>query len=74
MKTSIGALAGLLLAGMAWMPSAQAQGTWARLKACSADSCRWAFYDFSRNHSRTWCTMAECGNRAKARAYRARKR
>ena len=28
MKTSIGALAGLLLAGMAWMPSAQAQGTW----------------------------------------------
>ena len=28
MKTSIGALAGLLLAGMASLPSAQAQGTW----------------------------------------------
>src|SRR5437763_16775196 len=28
MKTSIGALAGLLLAGMASTPSAQAQGTW----------------------------------------------
>jgi hypothetical protein len=28
MKTSIGALAGLLLAGLASMPSAQAQGTW----------------------------------------------
>ena len=28
MKTNIGVMAGLLLAGMAWMPSAQAQGTW----------------------------------------------
>jgi predicted RNA-binding Zn ribbon-like protein len=31
------------------------------------------FYDNSKNHSGTWCQMAECGNRAKVRAYRARK-
>ena len=51
---------------------AAAEGTWERLKACPADDCHWAFYDFSRNHSRTWCTMSTCGNRAKARTYRAR--
>jgi predicted RNA-binding Zn ribbon-like protein len=49
-------------------------GTWERLKACPADDCLWAFYDRSRNHSRTWCEMEDCGNRAKARAYRARQR
>jgi len=49
-------------------------GTWARLKACPADDCRWAFYDHSRNRSGTWCRMQECGNRAKARAYRERHR
>jgi len=49
------------------------EGTWARLKACRAEDCRWAFYDHARNHSRTWCSMAVCGNRAKARAYRSRR-
>jgi predicted RNA-binding Zn ribbon-like protein len=48
--------------------------TWQRLKVCAADDCLWAFYDRSRNHSATWCEMAECGNRAKARAYRERQR
>jgi predicted RNA-binding Zn ribbon-like protein len=49
-------------------------GTWSRLKVCPADDCQWAFYDHSRNHSRTWCEMEECGNRAKARAWRERQR
>ena len=54
--------------------SAMADGTWERVKSCQADSCRWLFYDHSRNRSSTWCTMAVCGARAKARAYRARRR
>jgi predicted RNA-binding Zn ribbon-like protein len=49
-------------------------GTWARLKVCPEDTCRWAFYDSSRNCSGTWCTMASCGNRHKARHYRDRRR
>jgi predicted RNA-binding Zn ribbon-like protein len=49
-------------------------GTWARLKACRNDTCRWAFYDHSKNRSGHWCAMAECGNRAKAREYRSRRR
>ena len=52
--------------------SAMADGTWARLKACRADDCQWAFYDHARNHSRHWCSMAVCGNRTKARTYRRR--
>jgi hypothetical protein len=45
---------------------------WRRLKICPADDCLWAFFDQSRNRSRTWCSMSSCGNREKARAWRAR--
>jgi predicted RNA-binding Zn ribbon-like protein len=51
---------------------AQADGTWERMKACPWHTCHVAFYDHSRNHSRTWCSMAVCGNRAKAQTYRRR--
>ena len=51
---------------------AQAEGTWDRLKACPWHTCQVAFYDHSRNRSRNWCSMAVCGNRAKAAAYRKR--
>ncbi len=53
---------------------AMADGRWERLKACSAEGCAWAFYDRTRNRSGRWCSMAVCGNRAKVRAYRARRR
>ncbi|MCG3040358.1 CGNR zinc finger domain-containing protein [Streptomyces sp. S1A] len=49
-------------------------GTWRRLKVCPSEGCQWAFYDHSKNRSGTWCQMAECGNRAKVNAYRARHR
>ncbi|MFI5605770.1 CGNR zinc finger domain-containing protein [Amycolatopsis sp. NPDC051903] len=48
------------------------RGDWVRLKICPADDCLWAFYDESRNRSRTWCSMRVCGNREKARTWRAR--
>src|SRR6266851_1383260 len=47
-------------------------GTWPRLKVCSADDCRWAFYDRSPTKSGCWCSMAGCGSRAKSRAFRQR--
>jgi predicted RNA-binding Zn ribbon-like protein len=49
-------------------------GTWARLKACRKESCRWAFYDLSKNGSGAWCSMAVCGNRVKAQRRRARQK
>ena len=51
--------------------AAAAEGSWRRLKACR--NCRWAFYDYSKNRSATWCAMALCGNRLKTRTYRARR-
>jgi predicted RNA-binding Zn ribbon-like protein len=59
---------------MAAVAQASVEGSWARLKACPEDTCRWAFYDRSKNHSAKWCSMQTCGNMAKARAYRARHR
>jgi CGNR zinc finger/Putative stress-induced transcription regulator len=53
---------------------AVASGTWDRMKICRSPDCRWAYYDHSRNRSRAWCSMAACGNRAKARAFRTRGR
>jgi predicted RNA-binding Zn ribbon-like protein len=49
---------------------AMAGEDWPRLKLCGSRSCRWAFYDLSRNHSSRWCKMASCGNRQKARRFR----
>jgi predicted RNA-binding Zn ribbon-like protein len=51
-----------------------ADGTLDRLKICSNDVCRWAYWDASRNRSGRWCTMAVCGNRIKSRAFRGRSR
>jgi predicted RNA-binding Zn ribbon-like protein len=49
-------------------------GTWPRLKVCARDTCRWAFYDASRNQARRWCSMAGCGNHVKMkRAYAVRR-
>jgi predicted RNA-binding Zn ribbon-like protein len=65
-----GALARLAAAAV----TAQWDGSWERLKVCPADDCQWAFYDTSKNRSRTWCSMRVCGNRTKTRTYRRRHR
>lgn len=40
-----------------------------RVGECKGDDCGWLFMDMSRNHSRRWCDMGDCGNRAKARRF-----
>ncbi len=44
------------------------------VRECEGDICDWLFVDTSRNHLRRWCSMAECGNRAKAQRFLAHKR
>ena len=45
-----------------------------RVKKCADPICGWLFLDTSRNGSRRWCDMRDCGNRAKAsRFYKRRK-
>ncbi|HEU5055742.1 MAG TPA: ABATE domain-containing protein [Kofleriaceae bacterium] len=43
-----------------------------RIRMCASDTCAWVFLDTSKNHSRRWCDMKQCGNRAKARRFHAR--
>lgn len=50
-----------------------ASGDWPRLKQCPDHECGWVFWDATRSRTRRWCTMRVCGNRAKVRAYSARR-
>ncbi len=45
-------------------------GNWNRVKECPALDCHWLFVDTSRNGSREWCSMQDCGNRDKVRRFR----
>ena len=45
----------------------------ARVRTCSSPSCQWLFVDTSKNHHRRWCSMKQCGNRAKVRRFYAKK-
>ncbi|MFN2602454.1 MAG: CGNR zinc finger domain-containing protein [Gemmatimonadaceae bacterium] len=40
-----------------------------RLRCCANPKCGWFFIDRSRNNSRRWCKMRECGDRAKSKRY-----
>jgi predicted RNA-binding Zn ribbon-like protein len=50
--------ADLLASGQAW-----------RVRRCQDARCGWLFLDSSQHHRRRWCSMDECGNRAKARRH-----
>lgn len=41
------------------------------VRACGSPDCRWLFLDTSKNHTRRWCDMRLCGNRMKARRFKA---
>jgi predicted RNA-binding Zn ribbon-like protein len=45
-----------------------------RVRACDNPECRWLFLDTSKNHTRRWCDMKVCGNRMKARRFKAQHR
>lgn len=53
---------------------AMAQDSWKRLKICRDDTCAVVFYDYSKNQSRSWCSMDVCGNRNKVRNFRRREK
>jgi predicted RNA-binding Zn ribbon-like protein len=45
-----------------------------RVRECAGPDCGWLFLDLTKNHSRRWCDMDDCGSRAKAKRYYRRKR
>jgi predicted RNA-binding Zn ribbon-like protein len=64
-EAALGRIVAAVFAGMG-------EEEWTRLKLCGSTSCRWVYYDQSKNHSSRWCKMASCGNRQKARRFRER--
>jgi predicted RNA-binding Zn ribbon-like protein len=49
-------------------------GNLSRVRACAGEGCGWLFLDRSKNRSRQWCTMEDCGNASKVRRFRERLR
>ncbi|MFJ7061357.1 CGNR zinc finger domain-containing protein [Streptomyces microflavus] len=64
-----------------WAPAWHAADNWLhlvadrpdRIRPCANDTCVLHFYDISKNGTRRWCSMAGCGNRAKAQRHYARR-
>jgi predicted RNA-binding Zn ribbon-like protein len=50
------------------------RGDLSRIRECGGEECGWLFEDISKNRSRQWCNMQDCGNLAKVRRYRSRLR
>jgi predicted RNA-binding Zn ribbon-like protein len=65
---------GFLATLLAALVQSSIDGTFRRLKVCRSDTCQWTFYDNSKNGCGAWCSMRSCGSRAKAKAYRTRRR
>ncbi len=47
-------------------------GDLSRVRVCGGERCGWLFVDTSKNRSRRWCDMQDCGNVAKVRRFRTR--
>ncbi|MFI5384977.1 MAG: CGNR zinc finger domain-containing protein [Fimbriimonadales bacterium] len=45
-----------------------------RVRECASETCGWLFIDHSKNRSRRWCSMSDCGNLEKAKRFQERKR
>lgn len=71
---SAGGVDGALGAIVAISLLADLDGSWDHLKECAGRDCDAVFFDRSKNHSGRWCSMSTCGNRAKVRAWRERRR
>jgi predicted RNA-binding Zn ribbon-like protein len=63
--------------GMVALDAAQMLGTpaqRARIRVCASETCSARFYDRSPAGRRRWCSMRACGNEAKVRRHRERRK
>jgi len=67
--------AAALLAPVVWSGTGLLLGSrLARVRHCANERCLWLFLDDSKSGTRRWCSMAACGNRAKAHRHYARRK
>ena len=62
----------LVESAMAWVDAIRS-GERERMRICAAGDCDAVLVDFSRNRSKRYCDVGNCGNRANVAAYRARR-
>jgi predicted RNA-binding Zn ribbon-like protein len=66
---------GRLLAPVAWSAAdLLASDLVHHVRQCADAECGWLFVDTTKNHSRRWCAMNDCGSHAKAKRYYQRKK
>jgi predicted RNA-binding Zn ribbon-like protein len=66
---------GRLLAPVAWSAAdLLASDQVHRVRQCADAECGWLFVDTTKNHSRRWCAMSDCGSHAKSKRYYQRKK
>jgi predicted RNA-binding Zn ribbon-like protein len=64
-----------LLAPVAWSAAdLLASDQIHHVRQCASATCGWFFVDTTKNHSRRWCMMSDCGSLAKAKRYYQRKK
>jgi predicted RNA-binding Zn ribbon-like protein len=64
-----------LLAPIAWSAAdLLASDRVHHVRQCADAECGWFFVDTTKNHSRRWCAMSDCGSHAKAKRYYQRKK
>jgi predicted RNA-binding Zn ribbon-like protein len=64
-----------LLAPVAWSAAdLLASDQVHQVHQCASATCGWFFVDTTKNHSRRWCMMSDCGSLAKAKRYYQRKK
>jgi predicted RNA-binding Zn ribbon-like protein len=67
------------LDAMLWQISESAadmlvNGDLRRIRRCVNNTCNWLFLDTSRSRTRQWCVMKDCGNAAKVRRFRTKRK
>lgn len=62
----------LVESAMAWLDVIRSDER-ERMRVCAADDCEAVLVDLSRNRSKRYCDVGNCGNRANVAAYRARR-
>ena len=60
-----------LLGPVAWSAAELlgAKESLSKIRECAGQDCGWLFLDLTKNHSRRWCDMDDCGSKAKAKRY-----
>jgi len=73
-RRRVGSVESLLVPVAEALASLLAQGDFELVRKCESSDCTLWFHDHTKSHRRRWCSMAQCGNRMKVAAFRARQK